>query len=42
MLGQLAADLGVSGQQVRNQARQIVRSELTSIGELDRFDGALG
>jgi hypothetical protein len=42
MLGQLAADLGVSGQQVRNQARQIVRSELTSIGELHRFYGTLG
>ncbi len=41
MLGQLAADLGISGQQVRDQARQIVHSELMSRGEMDRFGAML-
>jgi hypothetical protein len=41
LLGQLAADLGVSGQQVRDQGGRIVRGELASMGELDRFDATL-
>lgn len=37
MIGQLAADLHVSSQQVRDEARHIIESELTDRGQLDRF-----
>lgn len=39
MLGQLAADLGISTQQMRDQARQIVEEELRRRGETTRFAG---
>ncbi len=42
LLGRLATDLGISTQQVRDQARQIVHDELTKRGELRRFgDGII-
>jgi hypothetical protein len=41
MLGQLAADLGVSTRQIRDQARRIIEEELDSRSELERFDGLL-
>jgi hypothetical protein len=37
MLGQLAKDLGISTQQVRDQARQIIRDELGERDEQSRF-----
>lgn len=37
MMGLLASDLGISSQQVRDQAREVVEAELDSMGELDRF-----
>lgn len=42
MLGQLATDLGISTQQIRDQARQIVEEELNRRGETTRFDGLFG
>lgn len=41
LLGRLAADLGISTQQVRDQARQIVHDELDERGELQRFGDRL-
>jgi hypothetical protein len=41
MLGQLAADLGVSTRQIRDQARRSIEEELESRSELERFDGLL-
>jgi hypothetical protein len=41
MLGQLARDLGISTQQVRDQAREIVREELVQRGEMERFGDRL-
>lgn len=41
MLGQLARDLGISTQEVRDQARQIVHEDLDSRGELGRFGDRL-
>ena len=37
MLGQFASNSGISNQQVRHQARQIIQDELSSRGELDRY-----
>lgn len=41
LLGQLAADLGISTRQIRDQARQIVEDELDSRAERERFDDLL-
>jgi hypothetical protein len=41
LIGQLASDLGISSQQVRDQARAIVGSELAAMGEFDRFHPVL-
>lgn len=41
MLGQLARDLGISTQQVRDQAGQSIEGELGVRDELDRFAGLL-
>lgn len=41
MLGQLATDLGISTQQIRDQARQIVEDDLDSRTERERFEGTL-
>ena len=41
MLGQLAKDLGISTQQIRNQARQIIEEELGSRDEVERFGAVL-
>ena len=41
MLGQLAAELGASTQQLRDQAREIVEDELLERHELDRFEELL-
>lgn len=41
MLGRLAADLGESTQQIRDQARQFVREELEQRGKPARFDERL-
>ena len=38
MLGRFASNSGISNQQVRHQARQIVHDELSSRGELDRYE----
>lgn len=37
MLGQLAGELGISTQEVRDQARQIVHEELGARGQFERF-----
>lgn len=37
MLGQLAADLGISTKQIRDQARHVIREELDSRAEQQRF-----
>lgn len=41
MLGELAADLSISNQEIRDQARTIVVSELRARDEIDRFSGLL-
>lgn len=41
MLGRLANDLGISTQQIRSDARQIIETELEARAELDRFDGLI-
>jgi hypothetical protein len=41
MMGQLASDLGVSGKQIRDQARAVIEADLEDRGELDRFTGLL-
>lgn len=40
-MGLLATDLGISSQQVRDQAREVVEAELDTMGELSRFAGLL-
>lgn len=42
MLGQLAADLGISTQQVRDQAKQAIDEELGARSEHERFRAMLG
>jgi hypothetical protein len=41
LLGKLASSLHVSGQQIRDEAREIVQSELAAREQLDRFRAAL-
>lgn len=41
MLGQLASDLGISTQQVRDQAREVIEQELATMGQLERFHDQL-
>jgi len=41
MIGQLATDLGISNQQVRNQARQVIEEELDGRNESERFASLL-
>jgi hypothetical protein len=41
MIGQLASDLGLSAQEVRDQARRIIEEELLARGEGERFDWVL-
>lgn len=38
MLGQLGADLGISTEQIRRQAHQIIEEDLDTRAEHDRFD----
>jgi hypothetical protein len=40
-IGLLAKDLGLSGKQVRDQAREVVESELEAMGEFHRFGDLL-
>lgn len=42
MLGRLAADLSISTQEVRAQARQVIEEELELRGEAHRFDFLTG
>jgi hypothetical protein len=37
MLGRLAADLGISTKQIRDQVRQIIEEELETRDERERF-----
>jgi hypothetical protein len=41
LMGLLATDLGISGQQVRAQAREVVEAELEAMGELRLFQDLL-
>lgn len=41
MIGQLATDLGISNQQVRDQAQQVIEEELNARDERDRFASLL-
>lgn len=41
MIGQLATDLGISNQQVRDQAKQVIEEELNARDERDRFASLL-
>lgn len=41
MLGQLASDLGISTQQIRDQARAIIEEELDHRSERERFESLL-
>lgn len=41
-IGLLAADLGISNRQIRQQARTVIRDELAQRAELDRFGLLVG